>query len=526
MSLPPTHVVVDGSNIATEGRSTPSLRQLDEGVRAFLDQYPHDICTVVVDATFEHRIDASERELFEEAHENGEVITPPAGTIGRGDKFLLEIADRSGATVFSNDSFQEFHGEYTWLFNNGRLIGGKAVPEVGWVFAFRSPVRGPRSRQAVKAARDPERGSSARASSSRAAEPRKSRVPTPKGPPPTPKGPPPIPKGPPPTPKGPPPTPKGPPPTAGPRREPGPATENGAGTSRGTRAAGAAGAQRRRGGNVPPRPVVPVNAPMPFVQFIAAHPVGSTVDGEVVEFSSHGAYVMVGEARCYVPTKRMGDPAPRGPRDVLDMGEVRTFVVQALDAPRRGIDLALPGFEQIDAAMLAGISEEDGEEPTRTGAESEPVPRETTATRRTPARRTPAGRAPATGAMGATRVTDAATVVLGDGAEEVIEVAEKTPSVKKATAGKAAAKKAAPAAKKAATKKVPATKKAAPAAKKATAKKAATKKAAPAAKKAATKKAAPAAKKATAKKAAAKKVPAKTSVAESAAAPDATEVPD
>ncbi len=498
MSLPPTHVVVDGSNIATEGRSTPSLRQLDEGVRAFLEQYPHDICTVVVDATFEHRIDASERELFEEAHENGEVITPPAGTIGRGDKFLLEIADRSGATVFSNDSFQEFHGEYTWLFNNGRLIGGKAVPEVGWVFAFRSPVRGPRSRQAVKAARDPERGSSARASSSRSAEPRKSRVPAPKGPPPIPKGP---------------------PPTAGPRREPGPATENGAGMSRGTRAAGAAGTQRRRGGNVPPRPVVPVNAPMPFVQFIAAHPVGSTVDGEVVEFSSHGAYVMVGEARCYVPTKRMGDPAPRGPRDVLDMGEVRTFVVQALDAPRRGIDLALPGFEQIDAAMLAGISEEDGEEPTPTGAESEPVPGEPTATRRTPARRTPARRVPATGAMGATRVTDAATVVLGDGAEEVIEVAEKTPSVKKATAGKAAAKKAAPAAKKAATKKVPATKKAAPAAKKATAKKAAAKKA-PAAKKAATKKA-PAAKKATAKK-----VPAKTSVAESAAAPDATEVPD
>jgi hypothetical protein len=31
-----THVVVDGSNIATEGRTAPSLAQLDEAVRAFL----------------------------------------------------------------------------------------------------------------------------------------------------------------------------------------------------------------------------------------------------------------------------------------------------------------------------------------------------------------------------------------------------------------------------------------------------------------------------------------------------------
>ena len=34
------HVIVDGSNIATEGRSLPSLAQLDEAVRAFLEEYP------------------------------------------------------------------------------------------------------------------------------------------------------------------------------------------------------------------------------------------------------------------------------------------------------------------------------------------------------------------------------------------------------------------------------------------------------------------------------------------------------
>ncbi len=392
MSLPPTHVVVDGSNIATEGRSTPSLQQLDEGVRAFLHQYPHDIYTVVVDATFEHRIDPSERKIFEEAHENGEVITPPAGTIGRGDKFLLEIADRSGATVFSNDSFQEFHGEYSWLFNNGRLIGGKAVAEVGWVFAFRSPVRGPRSRQAVKEAREPEnrslhnkalpKGKNNGELESKTSRPKTSRAPIPKLPP------------------------------AVKTREP----------------------QRRRGAPAIAKPVVAVNAPMPFIQFIAEHPLSSTVEGEVVEFASHGAYVMVGEVRCYVPTKLMGDPAPRGPRDVLDLGEVRSFVVQALDAPRRGIDLALPGFEQI---QMDDMPSEKAASPARKAA-----------VKKAPAKKAPAKKAPVEDTVSTKKVA-----------------AKKAPAkkavVKKAPAKKVAAKKVAAkkvAAKKVAAKKAPAKK--------------------------------------------------------------------
>ena len=48
---PPHHVVVDGSNIATEGRSMPSLQQLDEAVRAYIEVEPDALITVVVDAT-------------------------------------------------------------------------------------------------------------------------------------------------------------------------------------------------------------------------------------------------------------------------------------------------------------------------------------------------------------------------------------------------------------------------------------------------------------------------------------------
>src|ERR1039457_6904418 len=144
------HVVVDGSNLATEGRTSPSLVQLDEAVRAYLAEDPGAEIVVVVDASFGHRIDPSERSQLEAAELHGEVVAPPAGAIGRGDAFVLRIAERTGAGGLSNDSFQEFHEEPPWLFDEGRLVGGKPVPGVGWIFTPRRPVRGPRSRKATR----------------------------------------------------------------------------------------------------------------------------------------------------------------------------------------------------------------------------------------------------------------------------------------------------------------------------------------------------------------------------------------
>src|SRR5829696_6085674 len=197
---PGSHLVVDGSNIATEGRSVPSLMQLDEAVRAFLDEYPHDHWTVVVDATFEHRIDSSEQRSYDEALAANELLTPPAGTIGRGDRFILQIANRVDATVFSNDSFQEFHADYPWLFDEGRLIGGKPVPGIGWVFAPRSPVRGAKSRMVTRAAKkrspvapSPSGPEQPPAPSRRGRKKAVAAPPVPPGPPPVPTAPPPGP---------------------------------------------------------------------------------------------------------------------------------------------------------------------------------------------------------------------------------------------------------------------------------------------------------------------------------------------
>jgi len=143
-------VVVDGSNFATEGRVTPSLAQLDEAVRAFMEEHPNAEVIVVADASFEHRVATNERAHFKGAELAGEIVTPPAGAIGRGDAFILKIADRIKGVVLSNDSFQEFHDEYPWLFDEGRLIGGKPVKGVGWVFTPRLPVRNTKTSRPVK----------------------------------------------------------------------------------------------------------------------------------------------------------------------------------------------------------------------------------------------------------------------------------------------------------------------------------------------------------------------------------------
>ena len=128
----------------------PSLTQLHEAVIALMGEYPNAKVSVVVDATFGHRIAKKEVAEFNKAIENNELVAPPAGAVGRGDAFVLAIADKVNGAILSNDSYQEFHGKYKWLFDEARLIGGKPVPHIGWVFVERLPVRGATSRRSVK----------------------------------------------------------------------------------------------------------------------------------------------------------------------------------------------------------------------------------------------------------------------------------------------------------------------------------------------------------------------------------------
>jgi hypothetical protein len=484
----PSHVVVDGSNIATEGRSLPSLAQLSEAVMAFMDEYPDTSITVVVDATFGHRIDKSEVKEFEEGIANNELVAPPAGAVGRGDAFVLAIAQKSNASILSNDSFQEFHGDYEWLFDDGRLIGGKPVPHVGWVFVDRVPVRGPVSRKATGSARggsrrgskkDGDKGRSGRKASAEAMEPM--------------------------------PVPKSPPPGRQQRRE---SASTPPSKPSPTPSPTADGGRRERA----PKAGEVVNELMPFLEFVEHHPVGTSVNGTVESYSSHGAYISIGEngVRGYVPLRLMAKPAPTSARKVMKIGESVTLVVVSFAPLRRSIDCAMP--DMAGAAIAEAKADQAADAAAEGDAETaEAAPEEAgkASAKRAPARKRAAEKAQAKKAVPATQAPAKKAPAKKAAPSKKASAAKKAPAKKAAPATKAPVKKAAPAekspAKKAPAKKAPATK--APAKKAAPSKKTPAKKAAPP-EKAQAKKAAPT-KKAPAKKAAPtkKKAPAKKSSA-------------
>ena len=301
----------------------PSLRQLKDAVAAFVEERPDSLITIVVDATFGHRIDPSELAEFDADVSNNRIVAPPAGAVGRGDAFVLSIAKKVKATILTNDSYQEFHHEAPWLFEEGRLIGGKPVPHIGWVFVNRIPVRGPKSRKATadaKRKRRSDTGSDSgtvRVGSADASQP----MPVPKAPPP------------------------------GPARKASKkakaTVQVDAATKASTKASTVASTKAddaHKPAAAPRMEAAHVNDLMAFLSFVEQHPVGSSVQAVVDHYASHGAYVKVGEVLCYLPLRLMASPAPRSAREFVKLGEPLDLVVQALLPARRSIDLAVPAM--------------------------------------------------------------------------------------------------------------------------------------------------------------------------------------
>jgi len=276
-------VVVDGSNLATEGRTSPSLKQLHEAVLSFMNEYPDTKVTVVVDATFGHRIDKREVAEFNDAIDNNELVSPPAGAVGRGDGFVLTIAKKIGATVVSNDSYQEFHADHSWLFDGGRLMGGKPVPLVGWVFIDRLPVRPSAAKSVKKASREANRP-----------------MPIPRTPPPN--------------------------------------IKLAAKTKATATSAVAAPAASAR-----TKPTTAVNELTPFLEFVEKYKIGSKVKGTVETYSAHGVYVRIGNVLGYLPLRLMSNPPPRSAREFVKIGQQVSLVVSSFTASRRSIDVGIVG---------------------------------------------------------------------------------------------------------------------------------------------------------------------------------------
>ncbi len=387
--MPKGHAVIDGSNLATEGRKEPSLAQLDEAVRAIDAEYDFANITVIVDATFEHRVAKSETKAARAAIDDGDIITPPAGVIGRGDAFILQVADRAEAVVFSNDSFQEFHGTYDWLFDEGRLIGGKPVPGVGWIYVTRSPVRGPVSRRATSEGRKTAAKKAATKAATRSTPAKKTEREKP---------------------------------AAKSTREPAVRRE------RKPRTATTGG----DGSNDQSR----------WTRFRDDYPVGSTIAATVDRFSSHGAYGSVDGIVVYLPNRLLGDPPPTKARDVLELGATIDFIVHRYDSDRHGIDA---GLIPAPGAAPAGRTRSGRGTSAKKAAAKKPTAKK--ATNKAAARSTTKRAVKKTAARSTTkRAADKPAKKT-----TASRTAKKATTAKKAVAKKATAKKAT--AKKAATKK-------------------------------------------------------------------------
>jgi hypothetical protein len=336
--------VVDGSNLATEGRVLPSLTQLDEAVTAFAEENPSAEIIVVADATFEHRVTTGERSRFTDASLAGEIVTPPAGAVGRGDAFILKIADRIDGVVLSNDSFQEFQDEYPWLFEVGRLIGGKPVRGVGWVFTARVPVRNTKATRSVKklavtlpsgekptigTTLTPVKAKKATVAKKAAAKPEKvvEKVEKPAKAP------------------------------AKVAKKSLKAQDPAKKSSSKKLAKAATKPTKKVTKREDPPAVAPavalkrgrqaVNPEAEFALFRSTYRLGARVQGEVTAFTSHGAVIKVElkggmHVECYAPTTSLGTPAPARARDVLKRGDQRTFRLVTVDGDRRIAELALP----------------------------------------------------------------------------------------------------------------------------------------------------------------------------------------
>lgn len=391
------HIIVDGSNIATEGRAEPSLAQLDEAVSALMDEYKGAKVTVIVDATFGHRIAKKERAEFEKALANNELVTPPAGAVGRGDAFILAIADKVNAAIFSNDSFQEFHGKYKWLFDEGRLIGGKPVPLVGWVLVERLPVRGPTSRRSVKHG-----GVVAKALP--AASPEASK---------------------------PMPVPKTPPPNARLAKSAAVPAKQNAATSAKTPVSAAKPSTTM------------VNDLVSFLEFVEKHPVGAKVKAVVETYAANGVSVRMGSIAGYVPLKNMATPIPRSARDVFTLGDQVSLMVVGYSPSRRSVDLGVP---DVVATRVAESLHNDSQKKAKKSASAKTVGAKKSATKKAtvPGRKVALEKAPVKKSVAKKNVVKKATAkktVVKKSAAPAPKKTSRTVAKKVVTAKKSAPKK-------------------------------------------------------------------------------------
>jgi hypothetical protein len=139
--------ILDGSNLAHDGSSsTPSFRKLMDAGVSLQAVDPDAVVTICIDASLVRHLTPVEKSDYEQANRARQIAPAPAGTIGKGDAWLLEVARIARAAgeevvLVTNDSLSNFQEENSWLFDDNQvIIGGHTIDRLGWVWVRRKPV--------------------------------------------------------------------------------------------------------------------------------------------------------------------------------------------------------------------------------------------------------------------------------------------------------------------------------------------------------------------------------------------------
>ena len=117
-----------------------------------------------------------------------------------------------------------------------------------------------------------------------------------------------------------------------------------------------------------------------FLTFVEHHTPGSSVNAIVENYSSHGAYVRIGDVKGYVPLSLMSDPPPRSAREFMKIGESITLVVESFAPTRRSIDLAIPTMTTVKVPPADAPVEAKPKRARKAATKALPAPTSTTPT--------------------------------------------------------------------------------------------------------------------------------------------------
>ena len=158
-------------------------------------------------------------------------------------------------------------------------------------------------------------------------------------------------------------------------------------TASGTKRASSTGEARKAG--------EPVNDLIPFLEFVESSPVGARVAGVVDRYSSHGAYVAVGDVSVYVPLRSMADPPPKSARAHVKIGEQVDVTIVGFVAERRSVDGAFDGGITKETTREEESSEQSLPARSKRAASKAPKTSTSKTAVKTPAKKATAKKAPA-----------------------------------------------------------------------------------------------------------------------------------